>query len=70
VGLCLRYPDTWWVSHIRDLWSDVVEYRSWIHRIAAIAMILVSLYHIYYIAFTKRGRELVKDLFPNLKDLN
>jgi len=68
-GFMLRYPDSWWVSHIRDIWTDAVEYRSWIHRIAAIAMIIVSLYHIYYIAFTKRGRELVKDLFPNLKDL-
>jgi cytochrome b subunit of formate dehydrogenase len=64
----LRYPNTWWVSHIRDLSSHIVEYRSWIHRIAAIAMILVSLYHIYYIAFTQRGRELVKDLFPKLSD--
>ena len=31
-------------------------------------MILVSLYHIYYITFTQRGRELVKDLFPKLND--
>jgi cytochrome b subunit of formate dehydrogenase len=67
-GFMLRYPNTWWVSHIRDLSSHAVEYRSWIHRIAAIAMILVSLYHIYYIAFTQRGRELVRDLFPKLKD--
>jgi cytochrome b subunit of formate dehydrogenase len=68
-GFMLRYPDSWWVSHIRDISSHAVEYRSWIHRIAAIAMILVSLYHIYYIAFTQRGRELVRDLFPKLKDL-
>ncbi len=68
-GFMLRYPNTWWVSHISDLSNDFVQYRSWIHRIAAIAMILVSLYHIYYIAFTQRGRELVKDLFPKLKDL-
>ncbi len=67
-GFMLRYPNTWWVSHIRDLSTDFVEYRSWIHRVAAIAMIMVSLYHIYYIAFTQRGRELVKDLFPKLKD--
>lgn len=67
-GFMLRYPESWWVSHIRDFWTDVVEYRSWIHRIAAVAMILVSLYHIYYISFTTRGRELVKDLFPTLKD--
>jgi cytochrome b subunit of formate dehydrogenase len=67
-GFMLRYPNTWWVSHISDLSNDFVQYRSWIHRIAAIAMILVSLYHIYYISFTQRGRELVKDLFPKLKD--
>jgi len=67
-GFMLRYPDSWWVSHIRDLSSHVVDYRSWIHRIAAIAMILVSFYHIYYISFTQRGRELVKDLFPKLND--
>lgn len=67
-GFMLRYPESWWVSHIRDIWPDAVEYRSWIHRIAAIAMILVSFYHIYYIAFTQRGRQLVKDLFPTLKD--
>ena len=40
----LRYPDSWWVSHIRDLSSHAVDYRSWIHRIAAIAMLLVSFY--------------------------
>lgn len=67
-GFMLRYPDSWWVSHIRDLSSHVVEYRSWIHRIAAVAMILVSFYHIYYISFTQRGRELVKDLFPKFND--
>ncbi len=67
-GFMLRYPNTWWVSHIRELSSSAVEYRSWIHRIAAVIMIMVSLYHIYYVAFTQRGRELVKDLFPNLND--
>jgi len=68
-GFMLRYPDSWWVSHIRDISSHAVEYRSWIHRVAAIVMIIVSFYHIYYIAFTQRGRDLVRDLFPKLKDL-
>ena len=67
-GFMLRFPDSWWVSHIRDIWTDAVEYRSWIHRISAIVMIVISLYHVYYITFTKRGRELVRDLFPKLKD--
>lgn len=68
-GFMLRYPNTWWVSHIRDISTNFVEARSWIHRIAAVTMIMVSLYHIYYVSFTTRGRQLIKDLFPKYKDL-
>lgn len=68
-GFMLRFPNTWWVSHIESLSSDAFEYRSLIHRIAAVFMIGVSLYHIYYVSFTKRGRQLIKDLFPKFKDL-
>lgn len=67
-GFMLRYPESWWVSHIRDLSSDAFEYRSLIHRIAAVIMVAISLYHIYYIAITTRGRQLVKDLFPKFQD--
>ncbi len=31
-------------------------------------MVTVSLYHIFYISATTRGRQLVKDLFPRLQD--
>jgi cytochrome b subunit of formate dehydrogenase len=68
-GFMLRFPESWWVEHIRDLSNDAFEYRSLVHRIAAVVMVLVSLYHIYYIIATKRGRELVKDLFPVYRDL-
>ena len=44
-------------------------YRSILHRIAAVILIATSLYHIYYIVFTERGRQLVKDLFPKRQDL-
>ncbi|MBI3189965.1 MAG: cytochrome b/b6 domain-containing protein [Ignavibacteriales bacterium] len=67
-GFMLRFPDAWWVQAIRSISDDVFAARSWIHRIAAVIMTLASLYHIYYIAFTKRGREVVKDLFPKLQD--
>jgi cytochrome b subunit of formate dehydrogenase len=67
-GFMLRYPDSWWVSHITDLSTDAFIYRSWIHRIAAIVMVSVCLYHIYYVLFTKRGRELIIDLLPRFKD--
>jgi cytochrome b subunit of formate dehydrogenase len=67
-GFMLRFPNSWWVDHIKDLSTQAFIYRGWIHRIAAVVMIMVSLYHIYYISFTQRGRQLVKDLFPNFKD--
>lgn len=68
-GFMLRFPESWWVIHIKDVSSHAFEARSLIHRIAAVLMVAVSLYHIYYIAFTKRGRQLVKDLFPKIQDL-
>jgi cytochrome b subunit of formate dehydrogenase len=67
-GFMLRYPDSWWVKHITDISTDAFVYRSLIHRIAAVAMVAVCFYHIYYILFTKRGRQLVIDLFPRWKD--
>jgi cytochrome b subunit of formate dehydrogenase len=68
-GFMLQFPNSWWVSHIRDLSENTFEYRSILHRIAAVILIATSLYHIYYIAFTERGRQLVKDLFPRRQDL-
>ncbi len=68
-GFMLKFPDAWWVSHIRDLSTDAFEYRSILHRIAAVVMVTSSLYHLYYILLTKRGRQLVKDLLPRYQDL-
>jgi formate dehydrogenase gamma subunit len=68
-GFMLKFPDAWWVSHIRDLSNDAFEYRSILHRIAAVVMVTSSLYHLYYILLTKRGRQLVKDLLPRYQDL-
>ncbi len=67
-GFMLRFPDSWWVRSIRSVFSDAFEFRSIIHRVSAVLMIGVSIYHIGYIIFTARGRKLIKDLFPKLSD--
>ena len=69
-GFMLRYPDSWWVSHIRDLSSHAFIYRSLLHRIAAVIMVSVSLYHILYLSFSVRGRQLLKDLLPKYRDIS
>lgn len=68
-GFMLRFPETWWVRHIRDLSENAFIYRSNLHRIAAVVMVAASLFHIYYVIFTQRGRQLIKDLLPVYKDL-
>lgn len=68
-GFMLSFPNAWWVSHIRDISSHAFNLRSIIHRVSAVIMVSVSLYHIYYILFVPRGKELIKDLLPKWKDV-
>ncbi len=68
-GFALRFPDAWWVRHLRDLIPGFFEVRSLLHRIAAVVMVADSIYHIFYLSFTERGKQLFKDLLPNIKDV-
>ncbi len=67
-GFMLRYPDAFWVVSIRSLSESVFMLRGLIHRCAAVVMVSASLYHCYYVIFTKRGKQLIRDLFPVLQD--
>ena len=68
-GFMLRYPDAFWVVPIRSISPWVFEIRGVLHRTAAVIMVLVSLYHIYYILFVPRGKQLIRDLLPKIQDL-
>lgn len=45
------------------------EIRSLIHRIAAVVMVGVSIYHIFYLSLTHRGREQLNEIIPKIKDV-
>lgn len=69
-GFMLRYPDAGWVDLFRALFGEwLVPIRSWGHRIAGLAMLAVSFYHLWYIIFTKRGRQFVADIWLKPSDL-
>ncbi|HEX9614304.1 MAG TPA: cytochrome b/b6 domain-containing protein, partial [Bacteroidota bacterium] len=68
-GFMLRYPDSWWVESIRSLSDSVFDLRGLIHRTAAVVMVAASLFHAYYLAFTSRGRALLWDLLPRMRDV-
>ena len=62
-GFALKFPNTWF-AHL--LGSE--EIRRWIHRIAGLVLIAGGLYHVVYVAFTAKGRKLLRDLWPRWQD--
>jgi len=69
-GFMLKFPDAWWVRHIREILGEGVFYlRGLLHRIAAVVMVGAALYHLYYIFFVPRGKQLIRDLLPKIQDV-
>lgn len=69
-GFALKFPEALWVSWVRDVFGDkTFDWRSDIHRIAAVLMVAVSIYHVFYIIFAQRGKQLVRDLWFQKHDI-
>jgi cytochrome b subunit of formate dehydrogenase len=64
-GFALKFPESWFASML----AMGEHLRRIMHRIAAVVLIGVSLYHAFDAAFSREGRRLVKDLFPTLEDV-
>ncbi len=67
-GFALKYPYSAWGWPFRVI-PGGFDARSLIHRIAGVLMIADSLYHVGYLAFSVRGRQLAKEMVPKLRDL-
>jgi len=63
-GFALKYPDSWFAVAL----GMGERWRSIIHRIAGVLLIADGVYHVFYVAFTRDGRKLVRDLLPTPKD--
>jgi formate dehydrogenase gamma subunit len=69
-GFALKFPEALWVNWFRILLGEgAFEFRGDLHRIAAGVMVAVSLYHIGYIIFTKRGRRFLSDMWFKKTDI-
>jgi cytochrome b subunit of formate dehydrogenase len=66
-GFALRYGDSWFASFLFG-WDNGFTVRGIIHRVAAVVMVVASLWHMLYL-FSRRGRRFLKDMFPNFADL-
>ncbi|MBK7105666.1 MAG: cytochrome b/b6 domain-containing protein [Ignavibacteriae bacterium] len=67
-GFALKYPNSFWAEGLHTLgMSETV--RQYTHRVSAVLMIVLSLYHVFYLTFTARGRDVFKELLPTFKDI-
>ncbi len=63
-GFALKYPSSWLAAIFIN---EIV--RSYIHRIAGVVLIAVSLFHLWYVIRKPDGRQLLKDMLPDWKDV-
>jgi cytochrome b subunit of formate dehydrogenase len=63
-GFALRYPQSW----LAIIFANELV-RSYIHRIAGVVLIAVSLFHLWYVIAKPEGRQLIKDMLPDWKDV-
>ncbi len=63
-GFALAYPE----SPFAWLFGSAEEPRRIIHRIAAVLMLALGIYHIGYMVGTREGRKALKDIWFSLKD--
>jgi formate dehydrogenase gamma subunit len=64
-GFALKFPESW----VARMLGSNEMIRSWAHRGAGVVMLLVGVYHLYYISRKQAGRKLLKDLLPATRDL-
>jgi cytochrome b subunit of formate dehydrogenase/5-methylcytosine-specific restriction endonuclease McrA len=63
-GFALRFPDSWFA----ELLGMGERLRSIVHRVAGVALIGAGTYHVFYLAATREGRRLMRDLVPAPRD--
>jgi formate dehydrogenase gamma subunit len=66
-GFALRFPNTWWAEWLTALGMQE-PVRRVVHRVAGVLLMLVSLYHAWYVLVTRRGRTELRALLPSWGD--
>lgn len=67
-GFALKFQDSWWAEFLKYIGLTETIRRN-IHRVSAVTMLSLGFYHILYLVFTPRGREILKGLIPKFSDL-
>ncbi|MBA4387219.1 MAG: hypothetical protein C0404_04505 [Verrucomicrobia bacterium] len=63
-GFALKFPYSWLVF----LSGATEDMRRTGHRAAAVVMLALAVFHVFYLLFAREGRKLLKDIAPGRKD--
>ena len=66
-GFALKYPTAFWASPISEAPAGMTI-RGFIHRLSGVAIVFLGGYHLLYLIFTGRGRQILLDMLPRWKD--
>ncbi|MCF6364761.1 MAG: cytochrome b/b6 domain-containing protein [Bacteroidales bacterium] len=67
-GFQLKYPDSWWAEGLSYFGLNEVA-RQWTHRISALVMIGLSIWHVVYLGITARGRDVLRGMLLKVSDI-
>lgn len=65
-GFSLRFYDSFWSEWLFG-WDGGFTFRGNVHRFAGVALLMASLWHVIFM-MTRRGRQFLKDMMPNMTD--
>jgi len=66
-GLPIKFHDAFWAEWFFKIIGGIQVSRV-LHRVGAILLFIVSVWHMIYIVFTKEGRKEFFELLPRIKD--
>ncbi|NLC55598.1 MAG: hypothetical protein GX774_02025 [Armatimonadetes bacterium] len=66
-GMPVRYAESGWAAWLTALMGGA-EGRALLHRVAAVVLMLLAVYHVGYLVGTRRGRYELRQLIPWFPD--
>ncbi|MGK2859370.1 MAG: cytochrome b/b6 domain-containing protein [Thermoanaerobaculia bacterium] len=68
-GFALKYPEAWWAAPLL-LWEERFGLRGWLHRGAAVAMLIAFAFHFVHVIVDRRARAIIKGMMPSMHDVH
>lgn len=68
-GFALKFPEAWWAVPLLQ-WESEFGVRGWLHRVAAVGMLLAGVIHLVHLAVDRRARACIAQMRPGREDLH